>query len=75
MAKTKININIKIGDRTITGKEIGLTAVKITRDIAKDDKGVMLDMLIDAANEIKDEALKLIGNPRELLGGQDNGKK
>lgn len=75
MAKTKINVNIKMGDQAITGKDIGLTAVKITRDIAKDDKGVMLGMLIDAANEIKDETLKIIGNPRELLGGQDNGKK
>ena len=75
MAKTKININIKTGDLTITGKEIGRTAIKIARGIAKDDKVEMLYMLIDAADEIKGEALKLIGNPRELLGGEDNGKK
>lgn len=75
MAKTKINVNIKIGNQRITGKEIGRTAVKIARDIAKDDKVEMLYMLIDAADEIKGEALKLIGNPRELLGGEDNGKK
>ena len=57
MAKTEININIKTGDQKITGKEIGRTAIKIARGIAKDDKVEMLYMLIDAADEIKGEAL------------------